>query len=52
MPRQITSLSLADARRIIAAGERKALDIGIPYNIAVVDPAVARVAAASRTTSM
>jgi uncharacterized protein GlcG (DUF336 family) len=37
MPRQITSLTLADARRIIAAGESKAQDLGIPYNIAVVD---------------
>jgi uncharacterized protein GlcG (DUF336 family) len=31
------SLDLADARRIIAAGERKAIEIGIPYNIAVAD---------------
>ena len=37
MPRQIVSLSLEDARRVIAAGERKAIDIKIPYNIAVVD---------------
>jgi uncharacterized protein GlcG (DUF336 family) len=37
MPRPISSLSLADARRIIAAGERKAAEIHIPYNIAVVD---------------
>ena len=26
------SLDLADARRIIAAGERKATELGIPYN--------------------
>ena len=31
------SLDLADARRIIAAGERKAAELGIPYNIAVTD---------------
>jgi uncharacterized protein GlcG (DUF336 family) len=31
------SLSLADARRIIAAGEAKAIEIGSPSNIAVVD---------------
>jgi len=37
MPRQVSSLDLADARRIIAAGERRAIEIRIPYNIAVVD---------------
>src|SRR5271168_3786374 len=37
MPRPISSLCLADARRLIAAGERKAAEIRIPYNIAVVD---------------
>ena len=37
MSRQITSLTLADARRIIDAGETKAQELGIPYNIAVVD---------------
>jgi uncharacterized protein GlcG (DUF336 family) len=37
MSRQISTLTLADARQIIAAGERKAQDLGIPYNIAVVD---------------
>jgi uncharacterized protein GlcG (DUF336 family) len=37
MTRQASSLDLADARRIIAAGERKASDLGIPYNIAVAD---------------
>jgi uncharacterized protein GlcG (DUF336 family) len=31
------SLDLADARRIISAGERKAIEIGVPYNIAVAD---------------
>src|ERR1700684_2972084 len=37
MPRQITSLSLAEARRLVVAGEKKAQQLGIPYNIAVVD---------------
>jgi uncharacterized protein GlcG (DUF336 family) len=37
MPRPIASLCLADARRVIAAGERKAVEMRIPYNIAVVD---------------
>jgi hypothetical protein len=37
MTRPLLSLDLADARRIIAAGERKAIEMGIPYNIAVVD---------------
>jgi uncharacterized protein GlcG (DUF336 family) len=37
MPRQIASLTLAEARNIIAAGEEKAQELGIPYNIAVVD---------------
>jgi uncharacterized protein GlcG (DUF336 family) len=37
MTRQSSSLDLADARQIIAAGERKASEMGIPYNIAVAD---------------
>jgi uncharacterized protein GlcG (DUF336 family) len=37
MPRPISSLCLADARRIVAAGERKAAELRVPYNIAVVD---------------
>src|SRR5580698_10718296 len=37
MPRQISSLSLAEARRLVAAGEKKAQQLGIPYNLAVVD---------------
>jgi uncharacterized protein GlcG (DUF336 family) len=44
MPRQITTLNLADARQIIAAGERKAQELGIPYNIAVVDAGGALIA--------
>jgi uncharacterized protein GlcG (DUF336 family) len=37
MTRPALSLDLADARLIIAAGERKASELGIPYNIAVAD---------------
>ena len=37
MSRAAVSLDLADARKIIAAGERKSIEIGIPYNIPVVD---------------
>ena len=37
MTKTALSLDLADARRIIAAGERRAIEMGVPYNIAVVD---------------
>lgn len=37
MPRTVESLTLADARRMIAAAEAAAKAIGIPYNVAVVD---------------
>jgi uncharacterized protein GlcG (DUF336 family) len=37
MTQQITSLTLADARRMISAGEKQAQKLGIPYNLAVVD---------------
>jgi uncharacterized protein GlcG (DUF336 family) len=37
MPRAIETLTLADARPNIAAGEAKAEQIGVPYNLAVVD---------------
>jgi uncharacterized protein GlcG (DUF336 family) len=37
MSRQVTTLGLTDARRLIASGEQKAQELGIPYNIAVVD---------------
>ena len=37
MPNSIQTLTLADARRIIAAGEAQAEKIGVPYNLAVVD---------------
>ncbi len=35
--RQIETVTLEDARRVIAAGERKAHEIGSPSNVAVVD---------------
>lgn len=37
MPQSILSFALADARQLIAAGEKMAGDLGIPYNLAVVD---------------
>jgi uncharacterized protein GlcG (DUF336 family) len=37
MPRPIQTLTLADARTLIAGAERKAAELGIPYNVAVVD---------------
>jgi uncharacterized protein GlcG (DUF336 family) len=37
MSRSIESLSLEDARLMIGAGEKKAQELGIPYNLAVVD---------------
>src|SRR5580692_6195871 len=37
MTRPAISVDLADARRIISAGERKAIERGIPYNHAVAD---------------
>jgi len=37
MSRAMLSLDLADARNLIAAGERKAKELRIPYNLAVVD---------------
>lgn len=44
MPRQVVSLTLADARRMITAGEKKAKELGVPYNLAVVDAGGALVA--------
>jgi uncharacterized protein GlcG (DUF336 family) len=37
MTKPFLSLDLVNARSIIAAGERKAIEMGIAYNIAVVD---------------
>jgi uncharacterized protein GlcG (DUF336 family) len=44
MPRQVATLTLADAREIISAGEKKAREIGVPYNLAVVDAGGALIA--------
>ena len=44
MTNRSVSLSLADARQIISAGERKAQELGIPYNLAVVDSGGALIA--------
>jgi uncharacterized protein GlcG (DUF336 family) len=35
MPKQIASLTLAEAQRLIATAEAKAREIGVPSNIAV-----------------
>lgn len=37
MPSTIQTLTLADARQLVAAAEAKAERIGVPYNVAVVD---------------
>jgi uncharacterized protein GlcG (DUF336 family) len=37
VPRQVPTLSLEDARHLIGAAEKKADELGVPYNIAVVD---------------
>jgi uncharacterized protein GlcG (DUF336 family) len=37
MPHAVESLTLDDARQIIAGGEEQAAQIGVPYNLAVVD---------------
>src|ERR1700704_2427514 len=37
MPPAVADLALDEARGLIAAGEKKAEQLGIPYNIAVVD---------------
>jgi uncharacterized protein GlcG (DUF336 family) len=37
MPRHCNTLTLEDAKRMLAAAEAKAESLGIPYNIAVVD---------------
>jgi len=47
---QVQSLGLSDARRLIAAGEKKTLELGIPYNIAVVDAGVVGAIGASGGT--
>jgi uncharacterized protein GlcG (DUF336 family) len=37
MPQQIPSLTLVNARHLIAAGEKQARDLGVPYSVAVAD---------------
>ncbi|MEE2951938.1 MAG: heme-binding protein [Pseudomonadota bacterium] len=37
MVQSIDTLTLDDARKMVAAGEDKAREIGVPYNLAVVD---------------
>jgi uncharacterized protein GlcG (DUF336 family) len=37
MTKRNESLTLADARKMIDTGEKKAKELGIPYNLAVVD---------------
>lgn len=37
MPRSYATLTLDDAKRMLAAGEAKAATLGIAYNIAIVD---------------
>lgn len=44
MPRVLNTLTLSDAKRMLEAGEAKALSLGIPYNIAVVDAGGALIA--------
>ena len=44
MPRSSITLALSDAKRMLEAGEAKAVSIGIAYNIAVVDAGGALVA--------
>lgn len=44
MPRSLTTLILSDAKRMLEAGEARAVSLGIAYNIAVVDGGGALVA--------
>ena len=37
MPRTCDTLTLEDAKRMLSAAEAKALSLGIPYNVAIVD---------------
>lgn len=37
MPHTVQTLSLSDAKRVISGGQRRADQIGVPYNLAVVD---------------
>jgi uncharacterized protein GlcG (DUF336 family) len=44
MPRALSTLTLSDAKRMLEAGEAKAAELGIPYNVAVVDAGGALIA--------
>jgi uncharacterized protein GlcG (DUF336 family) len=44
MPRVLNTLTLSDAKQMLQAGEAKATNLGIPYNIAVVDAGGALIA--------
>ena len=44
MPRTLDTLTLADAKEMLKAGEAKAASLGVPYNIAVVDAGGALIA--------
>lgn len=44
MPRTLETLTLAEAKQMLEAGEAKAASLGIPYNIAVVDAGGALIA--------
>jgi len=46
VPHEIESLTFADARTLIAGGEKRALELHIPCNIAVVDGVIGAVDAA------
>ncbi|MCW1754295.1 GlcG/HbpS family heme-binding protein [Rhizobium acaciae] len=44
MPHTLNTLTLSDAKQMLQAGEAKAANLGIPYNIAVVDAGGALIA--------
>ncbi|QKK31561.1 heme-binding protein [Rhizobium indicum] len=44
MPRTLNTLTLSDAKQMLQAAEAKAANLGIPYNIAVVDAGGALIA--------
>jgi uncharacterized protein GlcG (DUF336 family) len=52
MPFSRTSLTLSDAKRMLAAGEARAASLGIAYNIAVVDDGGALVAFARQDSAL
>ena len=54
MPRTLETLTLADAKQILEAGEAKAASLGIPYNIAVAtsSPSPARTALSREASNL